>query len=494
MLRWFGALGTCVCLAGCAVGPNFVQPPSPEVDRYTVAALPAKSPGKAQPFVVAEDVPTRWWSAFRSESLDRLVRATVVRNPTLQAADAAIKVAHFNALAQRGLFFPQVSASYGPSTQLSSNNEASDAPQQRLSLHTAQLNIAYTFDIWGGNARAVESLDAVTEQQQFLLEATHLTLTANVVTAAIGEASLRGQIAATKKIVAIERDILGILKSQFEAGQAAQVDVLTQEAALAQVEQTLPPLEKQLAIQRDLLTALAGNYSAAQVPERFELARLSLPRNIPVLVPSTLVRRRPDVRAAEANLHAVSAQVGVAVAARLPNISVGASTAGASATNFAQLFAPGTGFYLLAANATQPIIDGMTLLHKQRAAEAALEQADAQYRQAVISALQNVADALQSLQHDAALVRAAAKSEAAAKASLDIIRKQLALGQVNQVVVLNAQQTYLNASIAHVQAEATRLSDAAALFMAIGGSWPAGCGTDWRSCVLDDLPVTAALQ
>lgn len=256
----------------------------------------------------------------------------------------------------------------------------------------------------------------------------------------------------------------------------------------------MPPLEKQLAIQRDLLTALAGNYSAAQVPERFELARLSLPRNIPVLVPSTLVRRRPDVRAAEANLHAVSAQVGVAVAARLPNISVGASTAGASATNFAQLFAPGTGFYLLAANATHPIIDGMTLLHKQRAAEAALEQADAQYRQAVISALQNVADALQSLQHDAALVRAAAKSEAAAKASLDIIRKQLALGQVNQVVVLNAQQTYLNASITHVQAEATRLSDAAALFMAIGGSWPAGCGTDWRSCVLDDLPVTAALQ
>ncbi|AVT80924.1 efflux transporter outer membrane subunit [Rhodopseudomonas palustris] len=494
MLRWLGALGTCVCLAGCAVGPNFVQPQSPEVDRYTAAALPAKSPGKAQPFVVAEDVPTRWWSAFRSDPLDRLVRATVVRNPSLQAADAAIKVAHFNALAQRGLFFPQVSASYSPSTQLSSNNEASDAPQQRLSLHTAQLNIAYTFDVWGGNARAVESLDAVTEQQQFLLEATHLTLTANVVTAAIGEASLRGQIAATKKIVAIERDILGILKSQFEAGQAAQVDVLTQEAALAQVEQTLPPLEKQLAIQRDLLTALAGNYSAAQVPERFELARLSLPRNIPVLVPSTLVRRRPDVRAAEANLHAVSAQVGVAVAARLPNISVGASTAGASATNFAQLFAPGTGFYLLAANATQPIIDGMTLLHKQRAAEAALEQADAQYRQAVISALQNVADALQSLQHDAALVRAAAKSEAAAKASLDIIRKQLALGQVNQVVVLNAQQTYLNASIAHVQAEATRLSDAAALFMAIGGSWPAGCGADWRSCVLDDLPVTAALQ
>ncbi|WP_054164922.1 efflux transporter outer membrane subunit [Rhodopseudomonas sp. AAP120] len=478
----------CVLLGGCAVGPDFVQPAPPKVDRYTAAALPAAIGGKdaGTSFVVAEDIPTRWWSAFRSDPLDRLIRAAVTNNPSLQAADAALKLAQYNALAQRGLYLPQLAASYGPSTQLTSNFETSDVPQQRYSLHTAQLTIAYTLDVWGANARAVESLDAVTEQQHFQLEAAHLSLTANIVTAAVGEASLRGQIAATQRIVTIERDILRILKSQFEAGQAAQVDVLSQQAALAQVEQTLPPLEKQLAIQRDLLTALAGEPSAAGIPQRFELAQLALPRDIPVLLPATLVRHRPDVRAAEANLHAVSAQVGVAVAARLPNIAIGGSTAGASAYKFAQLFAPGTGFYVLAANATQPIFDGMTLLNKQHAAEAGLRQADAQYRQAVISALQNVADALQSLAIDARLVRSAIKAETAAHASLDIVRQQLTLGQVNQVAVLNAQQTYLNAAITRVQAEATRLSDAVALFMAIGGGWPRDCkAADWRSCVLD---------
>lgn len=484
-----GLLATmaCVLLGGCAVGPDFVRPAPPAVDRYTAAALPAAGKQAAAPFVVAEDIPTRWWAAFRSAPLDRLIRGAITTNPSLQAADAALKVAQYNALAQRGLYFPQVGASYGPSTQLTSNFGPSDVPQQRYSLHTAQLTVAYTLDIWGADARAVESLDAVTEQQHFQLEAAHLSLTANIVTAAIGEASLRGQIAATQRIVAIERDVLRILKSQFEAGQAAQVDVLSQQAALAQVEQTLPPLQKQLAVQRDLLTALSGRYSAAEVEQRFELSQLALPRNIPVLLPSTLVGHRPDVRAAEANLHAASAQVGVAVAARLPNIAIGGSTAGASAYKFAPLFAPGTGFYVLAANATQPIFDGMTLLNKQHAAEAALEQADAQYRQAVIAALQNVADALQSLQHDAALVKAAAKSESTARASLDIVRSQLALGQVNQVVVLNAQQTYLNAAIARVQAEATRLADAAALFMAIGGGWPKDCrADDWRTCVLGD--------
>lgn len=479
--RWVAAGLASSMLAGCAVGPDFVEPQPPEVDRYTAKPLQQK-----QPFVVADDIPTRWWSAFRSEPLNGLIRSAVEHNPSLQSADAALKVAQYNALAQRGLFFPQVSASYGPSTQLQSNYEPSDIPPQRYSLHTAQLTVAYTLDIWGANARTVESLDAVTEQQHFELEAAHLALTANLVTAAIGEGSLRGQIDATRRIVTIERGVLGILKSQFEAGQAAQVDVLSQEAALAQVEQTLPPLEKQLAVQRDLLTALAGRYSADEIPQRFELSQLALPRNIPVLLPSTLVRHRPDVRAAEANLHAMGALVGVAVAARLPNISVSGSNAGASAYNFAQLFVPGTGFYLLAAGATQPIIDGMTLLNKQHAAEAALEQADAQYRQAVISALQNVADALQSLYHDAALVKAAVKSETAARASLDIVRKQLVLGQVSQVAVLNAQQTYLNASVARVQAEATRLADAAALFMALGGAWPADChAEDWRSCIFD---------
>ncbi|MGX1108433.1 NodT family efflux transporter outer membrane factor (OMF) lipoprotein [Bradyrhizobium elkanii] len=340
-------------------------------------------------------------------------------------------------------------------------------------------------DIWGANARSVESLDALTEQARFQLEAAYLTLTANVVTAAIQEASLRGQIAATERIIKIERDILGILKNQFEAGQAAQVDVLAQETALAQAEQTLPPLQKQLAIQRDLLTALAGQFSADEILQKFDLQRLTLPANLPVSLPSTLVAQRPDVRAAKANLHSASALVGVAIAARLPNVTLSANP-GASAITLAGLFTPGTLFYTVAGSATQTVFDGLALYHKQRSAEAALEQANAQYRQAVITAFQNVADALRSLQADARAVQSAIKAEDTAKASLEIVQKQLVLGQVTQVTVLNAQQAYFNAAITRVQAVATRLSDTAALFMALGGGWPTDCATsDWRSCVFE---------
>ena len=274
-------------LASCAVGPNFEPPPAPGVSRYTpepLASPQADADGPRVPgqrFVSGADIPARWWAAFRSQPLNELIRLSVEHNPSLQAAEAAIRVANFNALAQRGLFFPQIGANYTPSDQQFSNNVTSNpvnSPQSRYTLHTAQLNISFVPDIWGQNIRAVESLDALTEQAQFQLEAAYLTLTANVVTAAIQEASLRGQIAATERIVKIERDILGILKTQFKAGQAAQVDVLTQETALAQSEQTLPPLQKQLAMQRDLLTALAGQFSADEMLQKFDLRQLAFPQ------------------------------------------------------------------------------------------------------------------------------------------------------------------------------------------------------------------------
>jgi NodT family efflux transporter outer membrane factor (OMF) lipoprotein len=354
--------------------------------------------------------------------------------------------------------------------------------QAEYTLVTNQLTVSFTPDIWGGNFRAVENLDAVTEQQLFQLEAAYLALTSNVVTAAIQEASLRGQIAATERIIAIERNLLDIFKRQFNLGQAAQADVLAQDAALAQAELTLPPLQKQLAQQRDLLTALAGQLPADEVAQRFDLDHFKLPANLPVSLPGRLVDQRPDVRAAEANMHSASAQVGVAIAARLPNIVLSAN-GGSTAYNFAQSFAPGTGFYTIAASATAPIFDGFTLYNKQKAAEAALDQAEAQYRSTVISAFQNVADALRALQADARAARAARRAEDTAKASLDIVQKQLNAGQVNQLAVLNAQQTYLNAAVIRVQTDANRLTDTAALFMALGGGWPAGCaGPDWRVC------------
>jgi NodT family efflux transporter outer membrane factor (OMF) lipoprotein len=485
-----------VSISGCAVGPNFNPAPVPDVDGYVRGKLASPNPGvgargvAAQHFVTGADVSARWWSAFQSRPLNDLVRHSVDHNPNLQAAEAAIRVAQHNALAQRGLFFPQVTGNSTSSDFLIANPGQvppipTEGSQSQFALVTHQLTVSFVPDIWGGNFRAVESLDAVSEQQSFQLEAAYLALTSNVVTAAIQEASLRGQIAATQRIIAIERNLLDILKRQFGFGQAAQADVLAQDAALAAAEELLPPLEKQLAQQRDLLTALSGRYSADEIEQRFDLAHLKLPTNLPVSLPSKLVDQRPDVRAAEANMHTASAQVGVAIAARLPNIVLSAN-GGSTAFNFAQSFVPGTGFYTLAASATAPIFDGFTLYNKQKAAEAALDQAEAQYRAIVITAFQNVADALRALQSDARAVRAARRAEDTAKASLDIVQKQLNAGQVNQLAVLNAQQTYLTAAVIRVQTEANRLSDTAALFMALGGGWPTACTTaDWRQCAME---------
>lgn len=485
-------------MSGC-VGPDFVPPPAPAVGGY----LPGKkllqpevgagAPHVAgQRFVSGEEVSARWWAAFHSQPLSDLVRDAVNHNPNLQSAEAALKIAKYNALAQRGIWLPQITGNSTTSQILQSNagtvfgRDIGSVPQTEFSLVTHQLTVSFVPDVWGANFRAVENLDAITEQQLFQLEAAYLTLTSNVVAAAIQEASLRGQIAATERIIAIERRLLGILKRQHEAGQVAQADVLAQEAALAAAEQLLPPLQKQLAQQRDLLTALAGHLSADEIAEKFDLAHLKLPANLPVSLPSKLVDQRPDVRASEAAMHAASAQVGVAIAARLPNFLLSAN-GGTSGYNFAQSFAPGTGFYTLAASATAPIFDGFTLYHKQKAAEAALDQAEAQYRAVVITAFQNVADALRGLQADAHAMKAAVHAEETAKASLDIVEKQLNEGQVNQLAVLNAQQTYLTASIIRVQTEANRLADTAALFMALGGGWPTTCMTPaWRECAMGE--------
>ena len=493
-------------ISGCAVGPNFQPAPAPDANGYVPGKLASPAAERNGPrvagqhFVSGEDVSARWWGAFKSQPLNNLIKQSVDHNPNLQAAEAAIRIAQYNAQAQRGLFFPQITGNSTSANFLVANPGQvppipTEGSQSQYTLFTHQLTVTYAPDIWGANLRAVESLDAVAEQQLFQLEAAYLALTSNVVTAAIQEASLRGQIAATQRIIGIERNLLDILKRQFSFGQAAQADVLAQDAALAQAEELLPPLEKQLAQQRDLLTALAGQLSADEIAQKFDLAHLKLPTNLPVSLPSKLVDQRPDVRAAEANMHTASAQVGVAIAARLPNIQLSAN-GGSTAYNLAQSFAPGTGFYTLAASATAPIFDGFTLYNKQKAAEAALDQAEAQYRATVITAFQNVADALRALQSDTRAVQAALRAEVAAKASLDIVEKQLNAGQVNQLAVLNAQQTYLTAAVVRVQTEANRLSDTAALFMALGGGWPTACTTPvWRACALGDEPAgQVALQ
>ncbi|HEX7968286.1 MAG TPA: efflux transporter outer membrane subunit [Stellaceae bacterium] len=475
----FVALLAPVLLCACAVGPDFHRPAAPDVSGYAPEPLPAQTVsadvagGEAQRFVRDLDIPGQWWTLFRSEPLNALIEQALKANPDLQAAQAALRVALENFYAQQGAFYPSVEANFSPSRQ--KNPTAVLAPTLSsgipiFNLYTAQVSVSYVPDVFGGTRRQVEALGAQAESQRFQLEATYLTLTSNVVAAAVQEASLRGQIAATQEIIDIESQLLALLRRQYALGQIAMADVLAQEAALAQTQQTLPPLQKQLAQQRDLLTALAGRLPSEEVGERFELSTLQLPQDLPVTLPSRLAEQRPDMRAAEANLHSASAQIGVAIANRLPNITLTASD-GTTAAQLDRLFTPGTGFWSLAASLTQPIFEGGTLLHRQRAAEAAYDQAAAQYRSTVVTAFRNVADALRALQSDADALQAAVRAERAAADSLDIARRRVALGQTSYLSLLSAQQTYQTARINLVQAQASRYADTAALFQALGGGW-----------------------
>ncbi|HLZ85473.1 MAG TPA: efflux transporter outer membrane subunit [Caulobacteraceae bacterium] len=467
-----------LALSACAVGPDFHAPPAPTLSRYTPEPLPAATGAAAtrggadQSFVQGQDVSGQWWTLFGSPALDALVTRALKANPDLAAAREALRAAHENYLAQRGALLPTADAGFSASRQQASGTPAPPLASNNnlFTLYTAQLTIAYVPDLFGGVRRQVETTRAQADAQRFETEAVYLTLTTNVVAGAIQEGSLAEQIEATRQVIKAETEALGILRRQKALGQVGGLDVAAQESALAQAEATLPPLEKQLAQQRDQMAYLTGR-APSEAPEApLDLGGLTLPAALPVSLPSRLVEQRPDVRAAEANLHAATAQVGVAIANRLPNVTLTADAGGAS-TSLASLFTRGNGFWGLAANVAQPIYQGGTLLHRQKAAEAALAQAREQYRAAVLAAFQNVADTLQALQADSRALAAAARAEKSAEATLAISRRQLALGQVSGPSVLLAEQAYQQALVGRLQAEAGRYADTVALFQALGGGW-----------------------
>ncbi len=468
----------CILFSGCAVGPDFQRPAAPTVDRYTPQPLAAQTSsvdvkgGGAQRFVRDLDIPGQWWTLFHSKPLNDLIDKALKANPDLEAAQASLRVAMENVYAQQGAFFPSIEANFNPTRQKTAGVLTSPLANNSYtySLYTAQVSVAYAPDVFGGTRRQVESLKAQADSQRFQLEATYLTLTSNVVAAAVQEAVFRGQIGATRKIIDIQSKLLELLKRQYELGQVATAEVAAQEAALAQVQAFLPPLEKQLAQQRDLLARLIGRFPSEKLAGEFELSSLQLPQELPVSLPSKLVAQRPDVRSAEEQLHSASADIGVSIANRLPNITLSANL-GSSATAIDQLFTPGTGFWALAGNLTQPIFQGGTLLHRQRAAEAAYDQATAQYRSTVLTAFQNVADTLHAIESDADALKAAVAAERAAARSLSIARRQLELGDISYLGLLNTEQTYQQALINTVQALGNRYSDTAALFQALGGGW-----------------------
>jgi NodT family efflux transporter outer membrane factor (OMF) lipoprotein len=469
---------TTTLLGACAVGPNFHRPPAPPGAGFTPEPLPlataSNSAGDpAQHWVAGMDVPGQWWTLFQSPALDALMSRALRSNPNVAAAQAALRVAMENVAAQRGAYYPQVAANFSPSR----TRDAIGTLQPTLNsgapvynLYTAQLSVSFVPDVFGVNRRQVESLAATAEGQRFALEATYLTLTTNLAVAAIEEAGLRAQIEATLQVAQLQGQQLEVLRKAVTLGAIAQADAVAQQTALAQTEATIPPLRKQLAAERDLIAALAGRTPAQMPDETFELGSLKLPTELPLTLPARIVEQRPDVRAAEAQMHAASAQVGVAIGNLIPQISL-SGVAGSVSTQLNQLFTTYNNFWSVGASLTQTLFAGGTLWHRKRAADAALDEAGAQYRAAVLAAFQNVADTLWALQTDADTVVAEERAAATAAESLAITRRQAELGSVSEVNALIAQQAYLQAVVALVQARVNRLADTVALFQALGGGW-----------------------
>jgi NodT family efflux transporter outer membrane factor (OMF) lipoprotein len=472
-LSCWAALTLCAC-----VGPSFHRPAPPAPARFTVDPLPpntasAAGPGAAaQTFLAGADVPKNWWTLFGSADLDALVATALRANPDVQSAQAALRQALENTAAQRGSYFPAVQGAFDASRNRNATGVLAPDLASGTALYnlfTPQVTVSFVPDLFGSNRRQVESLAAQAEAARFQLDATYLTLTANVVTSAIQEAGFRAQIAATEEVIALERESLVVLGRELDLGAIAELDVYAQEAALAQLEATLPPLLRQLRQTQDQLAVLTGRLPADFTPANLQLDQLVLPLDLPLGVPSELVERRPDVRAAEAQLHSATAQVGVAIANLLPQFTI-TGNVGSAATAMSELFKPGTGFWSIGANATQTLFAGGTLLHRKRAADAALDQAGAAYKSAVLTAFQNVADALHALAADAQSLEAASRAETAAQKTLEVTRQQLKIGAVSYLALLYAEQSYQQALLTVIQSRANRFADTAALFQALGGS------------------------
>jgi len=511
------ALACAGLLSACAVGPDYTRPALPPsggfapVPRAETTVSAPVAGGAAQRFVAGQEIRADWWTLFQSPELNSLIEKAFAANPSLEAAQAALRAAQENVYAQRGFFFPTVQAGYSPSrTKLAGNlggnspgiqgdgsviatkqgtpaSQGGSAPYNApviYNFHTAQLTVGYAPDVFGLNRRLVEALESQAKVQQFQLEAAYITLASNVVAAAIQEALLRQQIATTQEIIAANVHSVELLGRQMKAGYASRLDLSLQENALAQARQSLPPLQKQFEQTRNLLRALAGGVQDVDLPETFDLAALKLPEALPLSLPSQVIEQRPDVRAAEEQVHAATAQLGVAIANRLPQFAIDGSWGGA-ASHFSQMLWNSGLFFNIAASITQTIFDGGTLKHRQRAVEEGVNQAAAQYQATVISAFQNVADTLDAIHADADTLNAAAEVERSAGVSRDLIRKQFGRGYIDRLALISSEQAYRQAALNLAQAQATRLGDTAALFQALGGGWwqraPAGSPANARS-------------
>lgn len=466
-------------LSGCMVGPNFHTPPAPDVKTYTAKPLPhqtVKTPGmanagKPQLYVYNRDLPADWWRVFQSPEIDELVRRGMMNNQNLAAAQAALRVAQETLYAGIGnLLLPAFNANFGGTRQRFAGSTIGNSSFESVfNTFNANASVSYTLDIFGGSRREIESLRAQVNYQQFQVLGTYLTLTTNIVTTAIAIASYDAQIKATQSLILAESNQLGILKKQLRLGGIPGTTVLTQQTLVNQTRATLPPLEKSLSQAKHALATLVGVFPDSPMPT-IKLNKLRLPKDIPVSLPSNLVRQRPDVRASEALMHAASAQIGVATANLFPQLMISGND-GWTSSVLSSLFQPTNKAWAMATQITQPIFHGGALFAQRRQAMAAYDQSLALYKETVLQAFQNTADSLRAIEIDARTFRDAKAAERAAYQNYRVTRDQFRDGGVAYINLLNAQQQYQSTIVASIQAQAQRYTDTAALYQSLGGGW-----------------------
>jgi NodT family efflux transporter outer membrane factor (OMF) lipoprotein len=473
-------------LGGCsAVGPDFRTPAAPAVTGYTRGQQPADTVttpvelGGKQSFAANQAVANDWWKAFGSAKLDDLVQQALNNSPTLASAEATLRQAQQTYAAQAGsTLYPTVDAKLGASrNQINAAGRGQSGNTQTLyNLYNAGVNVNYTLDLFGGNRRALEALAAQADYQRYQLAGARLTLAGNVVTTAFGQAQLAAQITATEIILKAQEDQLEITRKRLELGATAKADVLTLQTQVEQTRASLPPLRNKLEQADHLLAVLLGQAPAEVDIPRFALSDFALPGNLPVVVPSELVRQRPDIQASTALLHAATAQYGVAVANMYPQITLSASL-GKQALTTGALFGPGSLIWNVAGQLAQPLFNA-GLGAASNAAEANLQAAGANYRETVLQALRNVADALRQLEFDAQTLQADATADTSAQESLALLEQQYKLGAASYLQLLTAQQQAQQTRIGLIAAQAARLADTAALYQAMGGGALETTGTE----------------
>lgn len=461
-------------IIGCALGPNFVRPKAPPVNRYTHGAEPTttvSADGQAQHFEQGAKITADWWRLFKSSKLDDVIKEGFANNPNLQAAQATLRQSQENLRAGFGVFYPQVDASFDATRQKFSPIRFGQTPVSSIfNLFTLGTTVSYALDVFGGQRRAVESLQAQVDFQRYTVLGTYLTLSGNIVNTIIAQAAYREQIKATEQVISLEREQIEIAETQAQVGIIPYSNVLSLQSQLSATEATLPSLRQKLSQAEHLLATLVGRTPAEWASPQVDLADIALPSDLPITLPSEFVDQRPDILAAEAQLHSTSAQIGVATAALFPSFTLN-GTYGLQNTTPENLFKNATSFWSLGANFSAPLFHGGTLWFQRRAAIEGYNQSLANYRQTVISAFAQVADILRALEHDAEILNAQSQSLSTAEEALRLIQANYQAGIVNYLQILIADGQYHQAKIGYLQAQAQRLQDTVAFFVALGGGW-----------------------